>query len=228
MANISGMPTFFPRRLSEYCPAMRYAADVHMQGSTRISFSAPALSVAAGIISAQSIAAAGTMQAASMLLSTMDAPYGRTLSMVLSGAGAGTLTVDGWDYLGQAMSENITYNGATPVQGKKAFKYLRQITWTLVAATTLNVGFSTGLGLPYKAIKVYTEEASSVPVGTVGTLTAGILTDPATATTGDPRGTWVSTTAMDGVTVLTATFDFANDVNAAGNGGLHGIAHFAN
>jgi hypothetical protein len=229
MANLMTMPTFFPRRLSQYVPALTYCADVQIGDNGRFSFGSPIVATPAQFLSAQSIAAAGSLQAASLLnAATVDAPYGRNLTFVLSGAGAGTLIVDGWDYLGQAMSESAAYNGATPVAMKKAFKYIRQVTWTLVASTTINVGVGSQLGLPYKAIKVWTEEASGVPVGSVGALTSPDITDPATLSTGDPRGTFLATTTLNGVTVISATFEFANDINAANNGGFHGLAHYTN
>lgn len=228
MANVLIMPSFFPRRLSSYCPALQYASDVQIGDNGRISFLAPQAATAANVLNAQSIASAGSLQASGLLLSTTDAPFGRNLSMVLSGAGAGTLIIDGYDYLYQPMSESIAYNGAATVNGKKAFKAIRQVTWTLVAATTLNIGYGGQLGLPYKALKVWTEENGGVPVGTVGTLTSPDLTDPATITTGDTRGTFAPTTTMNGTNVITATFEFANDINANNNGGFHGIAHYSN
>ena len=229
MANIINMGTFYPRRLSQYCPALTYCADVQIGDNGRVSFNAPVVSTPAYFLSAQSIASAGSLQAASLLNNaTIDAPFGRPLTMVLSGAGAGTLIVDGWDYLGQAMSESCAYNGATPVLMKKAFKYIRQVTWTLVAATTINIGVGNGLGIPYKAIKVWTEEFNSVPIGTVGTLTSPDLTDPATLTTVDTRGTYLPTSTLNGSSILTATFEFANDINVNGNGGMHGLAQYSN
>lgn len=227
MANVAPVPTFFPRRLSEYVPAMQYCADVNNGGGVRISFGSPALAVATGILNAQSISPAASIQAASMASSVLDAPYGRNLTYVASGASTSTVTVDGWDYLNQPMSEQITLNGATPVVGKKCFKNLRQITWTNTNTTTMNVGPGATVGLPYKALSVYAETTNSV-LAAAGTLIAADLTDPATATTGEPRGAYTSTTAYDGSKVITATFEFDNDVNAAGNGGLHGIVHFAN
>lgn len=224
MASVAPLGTFFPRRLSEYVPGMQYVADVNVGGDMRISFGAPALAVAAAILSAQSINTAGSTT--TLLLSTLDAPYGRNLTYVASGAATSTVTVDGYDYLNQPMTETITLNGSTPVVGLKMFKYLRQVTWGLTAATTINVGFGANVGLPYKAIKVWTEESDSTPAA-AGTLINPVLTDPATATTGEPRGAYTSTTAFNGVKVITATFAFANDVNAAGNGGYHGIAHFS-
>jgi len=228
MANVTLMPSFYPRRLSQYVGGMTYAADLQIGGDMRISFLNPIVATAAQFISAQSTAAAGTLQAASLLNSaTIDAPFGRNLTFVLSGAGAGTVTVDGFDYLNQAMSESGAMNGATPVVMLKAFKIIRQVTWTLVAATTFNLGVGSQLGLPYRAIRVFTEENNSTPA-TLGTLTSPVLTDPATITTGDTRGTYLANTTLNGVNVVTASFAFANDVNAAGNGGLFGLPHFAN
>lgn len=229
MANLMTIGTFFPRRLSQYVPALMYSADVQIGDNGRFSFGAPLAATAAYFLSAQSIASAGSLQAANLLNSGMaDAIYGRNVTMALSGAGAGSLIVDGWDYLNQPMSETLTYNGATTVNGKKAFKYIRQVTWTLVAATTINIGIGSQLGLPYKAIKVWTEEVGGAPVATVGTLTNPDLTNPATLTTGDTRGTYLATTALNGINVISATFEFANDVDALNGGGMHGLPHYAN
>ena len=229
MANLMTMPTFFPRRLSSYVPALTYCADVQIGDNGRFSFGAPIVATAAQFVSAQSIAAAGSLQASAILnAATVDAPYGRNLTMVLSGAGAGSLIIDGWDYLFQSMSETLTYNGATPVLGKKAFKAIRQVTWTLVAATTINIGVGSQLGLPYRAIRVWTEEVGGNPVGTVGALTSPDLTNPATLITGDTRGTFLATTALNSTNVISATFEFANDVDALGGGGFHGLPQFTN
>jgi hypothetical protein len=207
---------------------MAYASDVSISGEARISFGAPAAANATYLLSALSIAVGATLQASGLLNSaTLSEPYGRNLQVVLSGAGATTFTVDGYDYLGQPMSENFTLNGATPVLGKKAFKWIRQITYTSIAQT-MNLGFGAILGLPYKAGRVISEELAGAVVGTLGTLTAPDLTVPATATTGDPRGTFTPQSTLNGTSILTATLEFYNDVDASNNGGLHGVPHFAN
>ena len=92
--------------------------------------------------------------------------------------------------------------------------------------TTVTFGPGTGLGLPYKALRVQWEVANGAAAA-AGTLTAAILTDPQTATTGDPRGTYVPTTTLNGSNVISAIFDMVNDVNSSNNGGLHGIRQFA-
>ena len=225
MPNVMTNPTFFPRRINNYVPAMMYSSDVNWNGVTRVSFGAPAAANATAIVNAQSIAVALSVDltGATPIVET----YGRTISVVASGAATSTLTVKGWDYLGQPINEDFTLNGATPVAGKKAFKAFQTLVInTTTAATTINIGTGASLGLPYKALRVEWEVANGAAVA-AGTLTAPALTDPQTASTGDPRGTYAPTTAMNGTNILSAAFSFANDVNTTNNGGLHGIRHFA-
>lgn len=229
MANVAALGTFYPRRVSQYVAAMQYASDANMYSATRVSFGAPDAASATYYLSAQTAAAAIVLQASSLLHSaTADAPFGRNVQVVLSGAGTGTVTVDGYDYLMQPMSETMALNGATPVLGLKAFYLIRQFTIPTVGAVTLNLGTGVKLGLPYKAHKVITEELDSAIVGTLGTLLTPVLTSPATATTGDTRGMFTPNSTLNATAVLTATFMFMNDVNSSNVGGLHGVPHFAN
>ena len=225
MPNVMTNPTFFPRRINNYVPAMMYSADVNWNGVTRVSFGAPAAANATAIVNAQSIAVALSVDltGATPIVET----YGRTISVVASGAATSTLTVKGWDYLGQPINEDFTLNGATPVAGKKAFKAFQTLVInTTTAATTINIGTGASLGLPYKALRAEWEVANGVAAA-AGTLIAPALTDPQTASTADPRGVYTPTTALNGTNIISAAFSFANDVNTANNGGLHGIRHFA-
>jgi hypothetical protein len=52
------------------------------------------------------------------------------------------------------------------------------------------------------------------------------LTDPATATTGDPRGTYEAIMTYDGASEIIVSMIGNNAVNASNNGGLHGLKHF--
>lgn len=52
-----------------------------------------------------------------------------------------------------------------------------------------------------------------------------VATDPQTLTTDDPRGTYESLMVMNGVKEIVVGMLGDNAVNAAGNGGLHGIKH---
>lgn len=227
MANVMTNPSnFAPARINMYCPAMRYSSDVNHNGFTRVSFGAPAVASATNILNAQSIATAVTVDLTSTTINAvLDAPYGRALQVVASGAATSTVQINGYDYLGQPMTETLTLNGATPVLGKKAFKYLRSAVCGATAGTTINLGTQNVFGLPYKAIKA-DHETTDQALATAGTLTAPVLTDPQTATTGDPRGTYTTTTTPDGSKVLTVELLMQNDVNSSNRGGLHGIAHY--
>ncbi len=221
-------PIFFPRRLSQYVPAMRYASDVNMSaGMSRISFGAPAVAAASTILfaAALDVSATGTLEAAAMTVSEADAPWGRSVYVDLSGAGTGNVDFYGWDYLGQYMIERIALSGTTLVAGNKAFKWMQKVVYPTVGAVTMEIGFGTKLGLPYKCIKVLSEESDGA-VGTVGTLATPVLTDPQTITTGDPRGTYIPNLTLNASRVCTILAMFDNTVSTTNKGGLHGIAQY--
>jgi hypothetical protein len=204
-----------------YVPAMAYSADVNFNGETRVNFGAPAAANATYIVSGQSIAANNTNFDVSSVVAVPDL-YGRNVQVVASGAATSTVTINGWDYLGQPISETLTLNGATPVLGNKAFKYFNFLAWTLTAGTTINVGTGAKLGLPYKAIRAIYEIGNGA-LAAAGTLQAPSVTDPQTATTTDPRGMYTTTTTMNGTNIISGVFNMLNDVNTANNGGLHGL-----
>lgn len=211
-----------------YVPAMQGGGPMAQFTKDRVSFGAPPNVLATGILSAADNSVVGdiTTLAATYNSTTKMGPYGRNLTVVASGAATSTVIVIGRDYLGQPMRETFTLNGTTPVVGVKAFKYIDKVNIPVgTAATTINVGWGTKFGLPYKTRAVYREYVDEV-LAAAGTLTQPVLTDPQTATTGDPRGLYVPTTTPDAVKVLAADFEYDNSVNAAGRGGLHGIQHF--
>lgn len=216
--------SFRNRRYNSYVPACGYAADVIHGAAYEVDFGTPIAAVAAGILSAQSINAA--VDTTTFLTDTADAPFGRNITVVASGAATSNVTVYGRDYLGQPMAQSFTLNGAVPVVGTKAFKWVDRITAGVTAATTINVGFGDALGLPYRMSNVLEETANGAEAA-VGTFVAGVLTDPQTLTTGDPRGTYDATTAYNGTNRILAKFQPYNILNANGNGGLHGIQHVA-
>lgn len=210
-------------RANKYVPGMQYSADIEDHGPQRIDFGTPAAAETTSIANAVSINAAVDVSLATPVVA--GATWGQIVRLVLSGAGAPTVVVFGYDFWGQPMSETLTGNGTTAVNGLKAFKTVTRYTSTLIAATNLSIGFGGTLGMPYKAIKVLSEEVSDVP-GTLGTLNSPVLTDPQTATTGDPKGTYLPNGTLNGTNRITATFLFSNTKNAAGNGGYMGIRHF--
>jgi hypothetical protein len=134
--------------------------------------------------------------------------------------------VYGWDYLGQALAETFTLNGTTPVVGNKCFKSFNYITFGNTAGVTINIGTGVKLGLPYKTLRVGYEIGNGVAVA-AGTLNPPSLVDPQTLSTTDPRGSYVTTTTMNGVNIISASCDCVNDVNTSNHGGLHGLQQAA-
>ena len=216
---------FRNRRYNSFVPSCAYAADVIHGAAYDVDFGTPIAAAAAGILSAQSIAAA--VDTTTFVSDTADVSWGRNVTVVASGAATSNVTVYGRDYLGQPMAESFTLNGTTPVVGVKAFKWIDRITAGITAATTINVGFGSKLGLPYRMSTFFEESLNGAEAAGAGTFVAGVLTDPQTLTTADPRGTYVPNSALNGTNRIKASFQPYNILNANGNGGLYGIAHVA-
>lgn len=225
MPQIQAVASFFTGRVNGYVPNQKYAADHSIDGAVRISFGAAvAVASATALLNAVDMTAGKTKAALTVGIYTSDAQYGRAMQIVLSGAGTPVVTLYGRDFWGQPMLEALTGNGATPVLGKKAFKFVDSYSCDAVART-LNIGTQNILGLPYKTVKVLSEESDDA-VATLGTLVTPDVTDPATATTGDPRGTYTPNTTPNGTKVITITLLSSSRANASNNGGLMGIKHY--
>lgn len=224
------MPYGNPRRadnfvggVNHYVANMMLHSHVGSDGISTVDYGAMAAASTNGILAAQSIATAlnTTTFAAAGQVRANFGPYGRNVTLVLSGAGAPTVVVHGRDYLGQPVSESFTGNGTTPVAGKKAFASVERITSTVVAATTIDVGYGNVFGLPFKGEALIQENVDDAVTGSAGTFVSAVLTDPQTATTGDPRGTYAPHTsnAPNGTKThrLLVRCDKTN---------LHGVRHF--
>src|SRR5215471_20195454 len=120
MAN--NIASYNPRRANVRVNNLAYASGVNINGECRVELGAPVAAATSGIMSAVSINAAVTKggTVVSTWRPSMMGPYGRNVTVALSGAGTPTVTVRGRDYLGQPTSENIVAAGATGVAGKKA------------------------------------------------------------------------------------------------------------
>jgi hypothetical protein len=234
-------PKYFPRRFNAYVPAMQYSASVVHEAPLEVNFGPALVSSATALLSAQSINAAIDLTSSSLLRDNVDpvvtaiadqypygpSPFGRNLIVIASGAATSNVTVYGRDYLGQAMVESFTLNGANSVVGLKAFKYIDRVVAGATSSTTINLGVGTKFGLPYRASNVLAEMSDGARVSTLGTFVAGVTTDPQTTTAGDPRGTYIPNTTPDGAKYISAVILLNSGLNASGNGGLHGIQHVA-
>jgi hypothetical protein len=223
---------YLPRSISQYVPNMEFAADV-IQQMVIENLGAPATLDADGIwdgvtigTTAKSFSSAdykSTFNGSSTSLTStsgmIDAKYGRNLSCTGNASTDQVVTITGRDYLGQVMVENFTLSGTGVIAGKKAFKYVDTATTTVgTGGTTLDVGWANLLGLPYKAELLLSDTEDKV--ASAGSITAGISTDPQTATTGDPRGTFTPETACDGSIVYEVRY-------ICDNTDLHGVEHFS-
>lgn len=215
--------THFPDGANNFVPDMQYHSDVGTDGITRQYSLAPPAASATGILNATSVAAAGnTSTFAAGFSKTVMGDWGRALTVVLSGIGTGTVRVRGRDYLGQPMVEDFALNGATPVAGKKAFKSVENVSWPAVGAVTMNVGYADVFGVPFCADALLQENVNDAVTGTPGTFTPAVKTDPQTATTGDPRGTYAPAGANAANGSRTYRLLFHVDKNK-----LHGVRHFS-
>ena len=157
----------------------------------------------------------------------IDAIYGACLSVVASGASSSKITIDGFDYLGQPVTEEVTLNGTTAVAGNKCFKYISKISVPASTAVTISVTRKLKLGLPFRTVKILAEERDGV-VSSTGVLVAP-TTSASTATSNDPRGTFNLTTyaaAAHVVAVLVAS-DEVFTINGKEVGGLFGIPQYS-
>lgn len=216
---------FLPQKINQFVPSMSYAADAVMEGPFRAQLGAPDALDLNGIVAAQDMTAAGNLTSfASAYSSSVMGKYGRCVTITASGAGVKVVTITGRDYLGQPMIEDITLNGGTPVGGQKAFKYIEKVAWLDQNGIDLDVGWNDILGLPYKAEALLHEFVDETGAGFVvapnaGTFAAGDETT-VTATTNDPRGTYLPITEIpDG----TRIYDLMLAVDRTE---LHGVAHF--
>ena len=126
------------------------------------------------------------------------------------GAAPRAVTISGYDYYGQAMTETITSSSSvsTGVNGKKAFYQISSATIAGAPGTSITIGTTDIFGLPVRCF----DAGYVVKVGwnntllqNAGTFVAADMTNPATSTTGDVRGTFSPTSASDGIKRLVMT-----------------------
>lgn len=119
-----------------------------------------------------------------------------------AGSTAQTFTVSGYDIWGNVQTEGIAFaGGAATTNGKKAFKYIQSVTPASTdAGHTLSVGTTDIFGFTLRSdfweyMNVYYNGAFIT--ASTGWVVAD-TTSPATATTGDTRGTYAVQSASDG------------------------------
>jgi hypothetical protein len=160
----------------------------------------------------------------------LDVP--RAVSVTAAAANTATVTVRGYDQYGYAMTETLAAPSTSTVTGKKAFKTIVSATTSAAAGSNLSLGTSDKLGMPMAVIDAaYLGDFkyNNVLAADAGTFVAADATTPATATTGDVRGTYTPSSATNGAKRLACLIGMpANQVGPqATNSGVLGVAQFA-
>ena len=122
--------------------------------------------------------------------------------------GTGTIanrnvTINGYDYYGQAMSEVIATGTtqSTTVNGKKAFYIVTSATVSGAVGGTTALGTTDILGIPVRVFDagyIVNAKYNNTLAANAGTFVAAV-TATATTTTGDVRGTFAPSGACDGI-----------------------------
>ncbi len=129
----------------------------------------------------------------------------RNLTIAAASIGSGTtaVLVSGYDIYGVPMTEILTADGTTLVNGKKAFKYVSSIVVSVAATTVtpadLSIGAGDIYGFPLRVDKwEYTESRFNGGLQIHSTAMVAAVTTLATNTSGDVRGTQNFSTGMFG------------------------------
>ncbi len=181
-----------------------------------------------GLAVAQAVAGAGNLTLAGALASggaaTLDVTRAVSITSDSAGDTTQTATVYGTDYWGVPLRETIAFNGAATVNGKKAFKTVTRIAISAALAGSGSAGTTDIIGLRLRSdSRNYLLTAYNGAHVTTGTYVAAVTTSPATATTGDVRGTFVPASATDGAKILTFWM-FVTDPDT--RAGLYGVAQY--
>jgi hypothetical protein len=179
------------------------ALRLAIQQVARITLGAVETAVAAGVCASQALLAINNGVLNGSLLAGGVISFATPRNVVAAWTGTAVLTVTGTDEYGNVMVESSA--SGTTFTGKKAFK---RITRVRVSAdvTGLTVGTGVVLGLPVYLADVADAIRESVDgvVPTAGTFVAADRTLPATALTGDIRGTWAPNAAPNAARVYEA------------------------
>jgi hypothetical protein len=148
-------------------------------------------------LSATSAAAGTTNTTRSDGTVVVQLDYPRALTTVgAASVTTGYMTIAGWDYYGQAMTEIIAYSASTTTTGRKAFFQVSSCTFSAASTAGVSVGTSKVFGLPAKI----TDLTYIIGVNTNNTLAR----DTGTALQGYSGGTtFYSTQAVSALTIAT-------------------------
>ena len=211
----------FMQGMNMYVPAMQYASSLNANEGNIVSLGRP-LAPAAPVpinIPANDVGYLGTPWVLN------DVPYGRNIVVGVTTAPTGStgIRIFGEDYLGQPMVEDFALTGGT---GKKPFYRVlgaKGVPTNSTAAAVVTVQRGLNLSLPWKGSIEWVKEIGQFIDLQYAKIIPPDLTDPATATTGDPRGQYIPSIGLNGLNEIIICLRPDTGINANNNGGLHGI-----
>lgn len=150
--------------------------------------------------------ATDSAQVVTSFLAQPDVP--RALTATGTAGSNHVILVHGLDVWGHPITEQLTLNGTNVIAGKKAFASVVQVNVAAGATNdTFDLGVGDVLGFDYR---VDAGGLLGVTFGTTlydaATFVAAVTTDPATATTGDVRGTINPNGTLNGSTKVVAFY----------------------
>jgi len=163
--------------------------------STAASYSAAGYATLAAGAGVQSV-----VRADGTTVLQLDCPRAVSITIGTGTITATNVTISGYDYYGQAMTQTISTGTtqSTTVNGKKAFYQISSVYVAGNCGGTISVGTTAILGLPVRVIDAgYISSVgwANQLGNNSATFVAADLTNPATASTGDVRGTIVPNTS---------------------------------
>lgn len=164
----------------------------------QVRLGAPLAASATQVVNAQAVANGNLVTLTTPV--TLDTPRGLAYKSSNAGDTTQTLTVIGQDEFGASMTETVTLNGTTAVNGLKAFYKVISYKASAALAGNLSIGTQAGvLGIPVIVNRAgyVVGELQDGAKATAGTVTVADFTIPS-ATTGDVRGTYTPNSAPDG------------------------------
>lgn len=172
-------------------------------------FGAPITADADGVAASQSVTVATTPLAAingalaTAGVATFDVPR----NVVAAWTGTAVLTVTGTDQYGSVMTQASA--SGTSLTGTKAFKTVTSCSFS-ADVTSATIGTGDVLGLPFRVDANGLIAARANNAIDAGTFVPAVTTDPATAVTGDVRGTFDPAVALNGTNTCAVLLKVAN------------------
>lgn len=206
-----------------YNDSNRTQRGIKMSHPFYVSLGTPALADADGVSASASVTGGANAVIGGALASggavTMDATYGR--NVVAAWTNTAVVTVYGTDWLGRSIVESSA--SGTSFTGNKAFKTVTRVVFS-ADVTSATVGSGAKLGIPFRISSKNQIAVRMDGAADAATVVAAVDTSPATATTGDVRGTITTNTALNGSKEVSV---FYFDLDHTSKEGAFGVAQYA-